>query len=573
MSEEAVQTQEMTGAIKGSPLAQTAWPVFCHDLQHTGRSQYEGPSYPHVKWRYATKYETTFSPVIGTDGTIYAGSIDKNLYALTPDGSLKWRYQATGLIDSSPAICADGTIYFGSRDGYIYAINVDGSLKWRFKTGCTSFSSPAIAFDGVVYIGADDSNLYAINPDGSLGWQYSTGGGISSSPAIGESGIIIFGSDDKYLYALGTDGSLVWRYKTDGRIHASPAIDGEGDIYVGSDDGCLYAMNSDGSLKWQYETDGHDRFSTPAIDTDGTIYVGSYNGRLYAVNPSGSLRWSYETEGDIRFSPTIDSNNTIFFGSYDGYLYAVNTDGSLKWRFKVTGTPKSPIIGHGGILFLCSTSQYVHALGSTPVAIVNSTGIPLREGPGPKYPLLDQMEKGDELAVIGRSGNCDWLKVVTSDQKTGWINNQNNNLKVSGECTTIPGGTFRPMTGYVDEGINTLAHGELAVENGTSADAVVILTTLEKEPVISAYIRSNELFTLKGIQEGTYRVYFSMGSEWDGTQLQFTQNVKYERFEDILEFKITASSYTTYKITLHPVVGGTAATEYLDSNEFPNINN
>ena len=40
------------------------------------------------------------SPAIGADGTIYVGSDDDNLYALTDNGtngSLKWRY-ATGSV-------------------------------------------------------------------------------------------------------------------------------------------------------------------------------------------------------------------------------------------------------------------------------------------------------------------------------------------------------------------------------------------------------------------------------------------------------------------------------------------
>ena len=41
------------------------------------------------------------SPAIGADGTIYVGSYDDNLYALTDNGtsgSLKWKY-ATGNAD------------------------------------------------------------------------------------------------------------------------------------------------------------------------------------------------------------------------------------------------------------------------------------------------------------------------------------------------------------------------------------------------------------------------------------------------------------------------------------------
>ena len=38
-------------------------------------------------------------------------------------------------IYSSPAIGSDGTIYIGSKDYNLYAINPDGSLKWKYATG------------------------------------------------------------------------------------------------------------------------------------------------------------------------------------------------------------------------------------------------------------------------------------------------------------------------------------------------------------------------------------------------------------------------------------------------------
>ena len=62
------------------------------------------------------------SPVIGSDGTIYVGSDDHNLYAINPDGSKKWNFKTRFEVSSSPAIGSDGTIYVGSEDNYLYAI-------------------------------------------------------------------------------------------------------------------------------------------------------------------------------------------------------------------------------------------------------------------------------------------------------------------------------------------------------------------------------------------------------------------------------------------------------------------
>ena len=56
----------------------------------------------------------------------------------------KWAFKTGDWGASSPSIGTDGTIYVGSYDNNLYAINPDGSRKWRFKTGATVFSSPAI---------------------------------------------------------------------------------------------------------------------------------------------------------------------------------------------------------------------------------------------------------------------------------------------------------------------------------------------------------------------------------------------------------------------------------------------
>ena len=65
--------------------------------------------------------------------------------------------------ESSPAIGSDGTIYFGSYDKNLYAINPDGSKKWAFKTGNWVNSPPTIGNDGTIYVGSRDKNLYAIS--------------------------------------------------------------------------------------------------------------------------------------------------------------------------------------------------------------------------------------------------------------------------------------------------------------------------------------------------------------------------------------------------------------------------
>jgi len=108
-----------------------------------------------VKWRYQTGNWVWSSPAIGADGTIYFGSDDSYLYALSPDGRLKWRYQTGKWMRSSPAIGADGIIYFGSGDNYLYAIRAEAkglaNSSWpKFRhdnsnTGCVQTAKPVVS--------------------------------------------------------------------------------------------------------------------------------------------------------------------------------------------------------------------------------------------------------------------------------------------------------------------------------------------------------------------------------------------------------------------------------------------
>ena len=324
------------------------------------------------KWAFRTGDWGASSPSIGTDGTIYVGSRDKNLYAINPDGSQKWAFRTGDWGASSPSIGTDGTIYVGSRDGYLYAINPDGSKKWAFKTGGDVDSSPAIGSDGTIYVGSWDKNLYAINPDGSQKWAFKTGKRVSS-PAIGSDGTIYVGSYDKNLYAINPNGSKKWAFKTGDGVDSSPAIGSDGTIYVGSSDFYLYAINPDGSQKWAFKT-VYIVNSSPAIGTDGTIYVGSWDKNLYAINPDGSKKWAFKTGNWVESSPAIGTDGTIYVGSRNKELYAINPDGSKKWAFR-TGdrVESSPAIGNDGTIYVGSWDGYLYAISDFGINIFDQS--------------------------------------------------------------------------------------------------------------------------------------------------------------------------------------------------------
>ena len=81
-------------------------------------------------------------------------------------GTVLWEFKTGGEVNSSPAIGPDGTVYVGSWDNKLYALSGKSGVKlWEFETGSYVHSSPAIGSDGTVYVGSVDKKLYAIKTD------------------------------------------------------------------------------------------------------------------------------------------------------------------------------------------------------------------------------------------------------------------------------------------------------------------------------------------------------------------------------------------------------------------------
>jgi len=206
------------------PVAKGAndWYMFHHDVRHTGRSPFIGPSKPTVKWVFNTGGVICSSPVIDTNGTIYVGSDDQKLYAVNPNGTKKWAFNTGASITATAGIGSDGTVYIGTMSDF-EAINGNGKRKWVFKTGYSIESAPAIGRDGTIYLTSASANgsLHAIMPNGTQKWVSTMEGGeafFSSSPAIGEDGTIYVGCNSGNIYAITSHGRRKWvsRWMTDG---------------------------------------------------------------------------------------------------------------------------------------------------------------------------------------------------------------------------------------------------------------------------------------------------------------------------------------------------------------------
>ncbi len=315
-----------------------------------------------IAWRLPLGGEIFSTAAVDDSGTIYIGSENGALTAVTPDGKRLWSYQTGGGIKSSPAIGSDGAIYFGSKDKRFYAVSPVGELLWSIETGGSIVSSPAVGSDGTIYFGSGDRYLYALTPDGEMKWQFKCGSMISSSPAVSGDGMLYFGSMDRYLYALTNEGELAWRLKTPIGIETSPAIAADGTVYFGSSDRTLYAVNPEGSVKWQFPTGG-EIFSSPVVGPDGIIYFGSDDYYLYAVDPEGTGLWKFRAGSIIAGSPLVGASGTVYTASDDAFLYAVGGKGELLWKIKLGDSVyASPAMGPDGNLYIGALDGKLYSL-------------------------------------------------------------------------------------------------------------------------------------------------------------------------------------------------------------------
>ena len=323
-------------------------------------------------WQMPAADQVTSSPAVGSDGTIYFGSLDGYFYATNPDGSSKWESTVgtrTGIVVdlSTPAIGADGTIYVESTDRYLYAINpTTGSRKWRFLTTTALYSSPAIATDGTIYV-RDDSYLYALTSNTSSAtkkWSVAlSGGGTYGSPAIAADGTVYVGAASGNFFAINPTGTVKWTFVGDNDIYATPVIGGDGTVYFATLSGTVYALNPDGTKKWSWSIgDGSGITSSPAIGADGTLYFGAYDHKLHALRSTGTEAWSYPLGDEVRASsPAIAADGTIYVGCYDSLVYAITPAGRLQRTFATAGYIRSSPVIANGCLYFGSTDFKLYA--------------------------------------------------------------------------------------------------------------------------------------------------------------------------------------------------------------------
>ncbi len=307
-------------------------PSFMGGPRHTGRAAARGPgSDPSERWVYRTGARVYASPIVAPDGTIYVGSTDRTLVALTSAGTLRFRYTGGDRFYATAALDREGHVIVGNHDGSIVSLTPAGQVRWRRELGAPVDASAAIGEDGTIYVTAD--GLHALDAArGADRWHVVSPSPVRTSPAIHPAGLVIFATPEGRVTAVrAATGEVAWEHALGGSTDSSPTITDDGHVVIGDDLSHVTALDANGQLVWQVTTEGDVR-ATPAIGLDGTIVVGSDDRRIYGISPAGEVRFRVATSGRVRSSARVDAEGRFYVGSQDDFVYVLAPDGTQIYR-------------------------------------------------------------------------------------------------------------------------------------------------------------------------------------------------------------------------------------------------
>ncbi len=292
-----------------------------------------------------------WSPVVASEGMVYAGTIQGQVLALKDSGnsiSLQWTFPANGEdsiggVHNSPVVGPD-LVYVAAFNGTLYALDKGtGDVGWSVLVGATSepaalVGGPVLSPDNtMVLVGSEDGNLYAYDAKSgspSPGYPFEGAGGkIWSTPAV-KDGVVYFGSHDKNIYAVDLrSGEEKWRWETGGTVVAQPLLFKDL-VVIGSFDKSLYALRAeDGTPVWGGQGSpglkllegASNWFWAGAVANNSSIFAPAMDGKIYAIDGNGNLRWEQQLGSPIVSTPVVVPLGLIV-ATRDGEINGLDVD-------------------------------------------------------------------------------------------------------------------------------------------------------------------------------------------------------------------------------------------------------
>ena len=318
------------------------------------------------------------SPVISEDGTIYLGTVDGELVAVNPDGTIKCSVDVSeGIIQSSPAIGDDHVYIISTREisknnftSTLHQITSDCETGWFYTfpsitpdiRGNTSASPKVLKTERSLYIfvpvrttrprdSADNDDvedglneIFVFNQNGDVLERKTIGGCIHVSG--GGSDISGFLSD-------------VWEFITDFPNSSAVIGDAYGPLY--EQFGWLDPTAAIVTLSTITEP---DRPLVIVADHCLGLRLTGFHWRLDQSFPQLTRIWTYDDKSNKRFysSPAVFSNGLLVIGREDGLIQGIDPEtGNKLWDQNVGEAVMATPVSFGRQIFLNSLRR-LHVL-------------------------------------------------------------------------------------------------------------------------------------------------------------------------------------------------------------------
>ena len=272
----------------------------------------------------------------------YAGS----LFSYTPAGSQNWKAStgATGgdvtCTPSNPVLGTDGAVYEGADNGNLFQVvpslaagappvAPSGAIFSDSAPGAGFTQTPKLGPDGTIYAGDSGGSFYALTPPAPPANASSSFGTATLKYTFSATG----STQTAGTYS-GTTSSPPFKFCGEAALDSSTGI-----VYVASSDtnpangnslslGTLYAINSDGGLKWKMPLQGSVLGAVVLDASKNAVIVGDSGREVVAFNRStGAQLWAFGSPNGNGFvgSPALSSDgNTVYVAENQGVLRALN---------------------------------------------------------------------------------------------------------------------------------------------------------------------------------------------------------------------------------------------------------
>jgi outer membrane protein assembly factor BamB len=297
------------------------WPMFQHDLQHTGSVTCAAPDTAYLMWVSNVGSPIATSPVI-SEGNIYLAALGKMTALEADSGNIIWT-QKIPVVRSTPAVSGN-TLVVGTASGFVAMNSKTGELLWE-----------QIIWE--LYSGDDNDFFpeYFTSSPLIVGNRVYAGTGTNLMP------LIIRVNDLTFRNVICMDiktGEILWKVNLYSEVSSSPAYH-DNILYVGAES--CYALDpDDGSIQWEYNH-GYSMSSSPVIIDDSVVVAvhDEYGGRRILRIQRKSVLWSRGFKDMVTTTPAV-SQGKIVVNTIEDDISALDLEsGNTIWTTALGGDP------------------------------------------------------------------------------------------------------------------------------------------------------------------------------------------------------------------------------------------